>query len=153
MAGTEGPVVFCLHGGGYSGYVWFLLYKHLNFITPMIYNMMISKLTHLTFLSLIGNGFTPKAHFMLVQLYYVNMVFYFYYSNIDMKQSCYGLTIFICFPKQVWGNLCNKNHGSDATHWLTWSSKNEMDCHICISARNVYTHSVGASLAPKRKRE
>lgn len=20
MAGTEGPVVFCLHGGGYSGY-------------------------------------------------------------------------------------------------------------------------------------
>jgi len=21
MAGTEGPVVFCLHGGGYSGYV------------------------------------------------------------------------------------------------------------------------------------
>lgn len=24
MAGTEGPVVFCLHGGGYSGYVCLL---------------------------------------------------------------------------------------------------------------------------------
>jgi hypothetical protein len=24
MAGTEGPVVFCLHGGGYSGYVLFI---------------------------------------------------------------------------------------------------------------------------------
>lgn len=32
LAGSEGPVVFCLHGGGYSGYVAFLeIYNfHIN---------------------------------------------------------------------------------------------------------------------------
>jgi len=30
QAGTEGPVVFCLHGGGYSGLTWALLAKELK---------------------------------------------------------------------------------------------------------------------------
>lgn len=30
QAGTEGPVVFCLHGGGYSGLTWALLAKQLK---------------------------------------------------------------------------------------------------------------------------
>ena len=41
------------------------------------------------------NDFVPIAHFMLVQLYHVNMVLHCYCSIIDVKPSCYGLTIFI----------------------------------------------------------
>lgn len=30
LAGTQGPVIFCLHGGGYSGLTWALLAKQLK---------------------------------------------------------------------------------------------------------------------------
>ena len=30
LAGTHGPVIFCLHGGGYSGLTWALLAKQLK---------------------------------------------------------------------------------------------------------------------------
>lgn len=32
MAGSEGPVVFCLHGGGYSGLVFFDIFSILNLL-------------------------------------------------------------------------------------------------------------------------
>ena len=45
MAGTEGgPVVFCLHGGGYSGYVQFFVF---------LFSFVHFELKHLVF----GSGF------------------------------------------------------------------------------------------------
>jgi hypothetical protein len=29
-AGSEGPVVFCIHGGGYTGLTWSLMAAHLK---------------------------------------------------------------------------------------------------------------------------
>jgi hypothetical protein len=36
MAGTEGPVVFCLHGGGYSGYAIPFICNTVRFVHNLI---------------------------------------------------------------------------------------------------------------------